>query len=655
MKLMLVDNFVMPAEQELHLLDLHPHLGLASLGAVLVQHGHQVGIYDPKRRVRLGGLPYDEHVYERAAGEIQQERPDAVGFTTLGCSFLFALRVAERLRHIEPELPILLGGPHATMLADEILERFRWFDVVVRYEAEETLPLVLERLRQRAFEGIPGISWRSPHGVRSTGGSPRINDLDTLPFPLYELYPVEHLELPLLRVEAGRGCPYACTFCSTAEFFQRRFRLKSPYRIVEELDRLHLRYETNEFKLDHDLFTVNRRKVLAFCEAVKDRGYRWRVSARIDRVDDELLGKMADAGCVDLYFGIETGSQRMQNIARKHLNVELVEPRLDAAERVGIASTVSFIAGYPEELQEDLDATLDMLGRTFARPADRCLPQLHVLTPEPNTPLFDNFGHNLCFDGYATPFNARLLSPADRELVREHPRLFATYHYYPGSLPRNRHTFSVDAVDLFRRVDRDVLRTLLNWFDGRLSALFHAVWSFAENDGRPGTIDPDLVIKFMTFAFGLHHPLTSLLRFSLCVAELSEQEERHLVASMAPVPAFHALTSYRLAPWVRILVEAHDLPTLLDRVRSEKSVEPLGSAEATHEPRSYLVSVLAASVNILQIDPGVALILAMFSEPRKPAQVTQKIEKVTKTKFDSDVFFAEATSLRILIPVGMVH
>src|SRR5689334_16754149 len=122
MKLTLVDNLVMPEQHSLELLDVHPHLGLLSLAAVAEQHGHLVYIYDPKRLIRSGALSYDATIYDRAAETLLSQRPDAVGFTSLGCSFLFALNVAARLKRHEPELPILLGGPHATMLHREILE-----------------------------------------------------------------------------------------------------------------------------------------------------------------------------------------------------------------------------------------------------------------------------------------------------------------------------------------------------------------------------------------------------------------------------------------------------------------------------------------------------------------------------------------------------
>src|SRR6266567_4060836 len=163
MRLLLVDNLVLPDRDDLDALDVHPHLGLISLAAVAERVGHKVTIFDPKRCVRSGALPYDDSLHRRFATLLLDANPDAAGFTTLGCSFLFALKVARFLKTARPRLPILLGGPHATILHREIIERYPDFDVIVRHEAEETLPCVLESLDSREFGAIPGVTWRSPN------------------------------------------------------------------------------------------------------------------------------------------------------------------------------------------------------------------------------------------------------------------------------------------------------------------------------------------------------------------------------------------------------------------------------------------------------------------------------------------------------------
>ena len=600
MRLTLVDNFLLPEAGRLDLLDVHPHLGLLSLAAAAGAAGaagHEVRIYDPKWRVRTGQLPYDRSIYAKVADELLAEDPEAVGFTTLGCSFLFAVGVGRDLRRRAPALPILLGGPHATMLAQPILAAYDQFDIVVRHEAEQTLPLVLDRMPGRDFEQVPGVTWRSPTGIRETAGAPRIDDLDSLPLLDYERYPMDQLDLSLMRVEAGRGCPFACTFCSTATFFQRRYRLKSPERLVSEMDAIRDRYAPAELKLDHDLFTVNRGKVKAFCEAVTGHGHRWRVSARVDCVDEELLEQMAAAGCVGLYFGVETGSSRMQKVSAKRLRLDLVDPMIDVCERLGIEATASFITGYPEEEAADQDATLDMLGTMFARPREACLPQLHILTPEPGTPLWDTFGDALQFDGYATPFNSWLLRPEDREEVLRQPEIFASYHYYPGQLPRETHVAVVGTVDLLRSLGHPLLSALVAHHGGSLASLVRQlVASGSEGSGAPSTADLEVYVRGL---LGDDHPLTSAVRYvALCAAPMPMPPTSDLVAASG--------LRYQVPAGLQVLANVHDCAEVVARLESGAALDDVPLV-------SYLR--LPGVDRPLVVEPAVADLIDLLRQP----------------------------------------
>ncbi|TYC66664.1 radical SAM protein [Streptomyces sp. CB01881] len=614
MRLILVDNMVLPGHHDLGALDVHPHLGLVSLAAVARRAGHHVTVYDPKRLVRSGRLDYDPTLYRRAAAELLADRPDAVGFTTLGCSFIFALRVAEELKRTAPDLPVLLGGPHATMLHREILERFGCFDVVVRHEAEETLPPVLEALEHRRFSHIPGVSWRTAPfaaDVRATEGRPLVTDLDTLPEPAYDLYPVDELPLEYLRVEAGRGCPFSCTFCSTATFFQRSYRLKSPARLVADLDRLHRRYGTRDFKLEHDLFTVNRGKVLDFCDAVRDRGYTWRVSARVDCVDAELLERMAAAGCVALYLGIETGSPRLQQIIKKRLDLGLLPAALDHTERLGIAATVSFITGHPEEDPADQDATLDLLGDCLRRPRKACTTQLHVLLPEPGTAQHAALGGRLRYDGYRTEFNGWLLGEADETCVREHPDLFPTYHYYPGAMPREHHVFAVDLHRAVTELGHTVAAYLLRHFDGRLSTFTRRARDWHGRTGWEGPVDTGFVRAFVADTLGAGHHAHSLVRYV-----------RDLRAVRRPArPADGGGGRYALSPRAVLFDGIHDCAALLGRIAALPAAgPPLGEPEAG-EVGCRVVLAADAGCRDYAIDPATHAALSLFREPRTMGEV----------------------------------
>ena len=652
MRLSLIDNLVMPEEGDLALLDVHPHLGLLALAAAAESDGHHVRIYDPKRLLRSGELHYDDTLYERAAASILADRPDAVGFTSLGCSFLFAINVAAQLRRQEPDLPIMLGGPHATMLDRPIIERFPQFDLIVRHEADEIFPGVLRALENRNFISVPGLSWRDKRGeFRMTPGKPKVENLDALPLLPYHHYPIEELGLDLLRIEAGRGCPFACTFCSTAGFFQRSFRLKSPERLVHELELLRDRYGYSEFKLDHDMFTVNKRKVLDFCDAVRGRGFRWRVSARVDCVNPMLLERMADAGCIGLYFGIETGSARMQKISQKRLDLDLVEPTLAVCADLGIDATASFITGYPEETRQDQDDTLDMIGRCIA---PNCLTQLHILQPEPGTPMYAERGADVRYDGYSSPYNTFLLNAGDRELVLGTPEIFQTYFHYPAELPREEHVFAVLAVDLLRRVGADVVRYALRRFDGSLGALMAAFRDFARQTDDGGDVatlptpDAALLSAFVDRMFGARHHVASLFRLGLGL-----HGERMPPHASAPASEYDPPQPYVLNARVRILSDLHDCDAWLERIRASAPdaglLEEVDAGDSDDTRMSYLLHLGRETPHAYRIDEGVEAILGVFAEPQRCDRVAAMIRDSAGGEI-GDGFFRELVAEGILVP-----
>ena len=628
MRISFIDNFIAPEGGRLELLDVHPHLGLLSIAAIAEQEGHRTQIYDPKRQVRSGALAYDHTLYDRAAEDILDQRPDIVGFTTLGCSYIFVLNVARIIKQRYPHIVIMLGGPHVTMLHRQTIERFPQVDIVVRHEAEETLPPLLENLETRDFAHIPGITWRDHAGlIHQTDGKPMVTDLDTLPPLKYEHYPVEDLDLDLMRIEAGRGCPYACTFCSTATFFQRSYRLKSPERLVQELDLLNQRYGVTEFKLDHDMFTVDRRKVLAFCDAVEDRGYQWRVSARVDRVDRELLERMAEAGCIGLYFGIETGSQRMQKVAKKGLKLHDVFPKVAICNELGIASTLSFITGYPNETEQDQNETLDMVGQAFTSPQGSSLTQLHMLVPEPGTLLYHQYADVMTFDGYTTAFNGSLLIPEDKQLVLDHPDLFPTYYYYPGVVPREMHTFAVDLYETIRFAGGIALGYLLRFYGGSLAKLNAHMRQWAQDNQRHERVDQRLILDFLQSCFGADHHLFSLYRYAFPLNRPGD-DQFTIIGGTSRI-RIKPSQRYQINPSLHLFHDLHDCNQLMERIhQSQDDPKPFDNA-STGDLGSHLLIMRNGIAEHSQIDPGTHAIIEMFDEPVTCTDVAAAVHEAT--------------------------
>jgi radical SAM superfamily enzyme YgiQ (UPF0313 family) len=194
-------------------------------------------------------------------------------------------------------------------------------DLVVRGEAEETFPAVLSAIEgDTGFDAILGITYRVKGQIVRARNAPVIKNLDALPIPAYHLY-ADVEKCSNIPLELGRGCPFACSFCSTNDFFRRNFRLKSPQKMLAQMRELKKRYGVSAFDLVHDMFTIDRKRVVSFCRELVESGemFRWGCSARTDCIDEELIAEMAEAGCRGIFFGIETGSVRMQRSVNKKL------------------------------------------------------------------------------------------------------------------------------------------------------------------------------------------------------------------------------------------------------------------------------------------------------------------------------------------------
>lgn len=439
MRVTFVDNVLLEQTASGFELALQPHLGLISLVAVLRGAGHDVRLYDPKVAFVRDKLGLGSALYRDLAERILADDPHVVGFTSLGCNFACTVRIAQMVRAARPDIPIVLGGPHATIVDREILDRYPQFDVIVRNEAEGTIGDVVAALAGSvALSGVNGVTYRRDGVAGRNPDGAFLADLDTLPFAAYDAYPIAELGLSALDIDAGRGCPFGCTFCSTATFFGRRYRLKSPQRLVFELDSLADRYGIRRFHLTHDLFTVDKRKVRAFCAAVAPRAYEWTCSARIDCVDDDLLNAMRDAGCAGIFYGIETGSPHLQSIVGKKLNLSLYDPVIRKSLEIGMQTTASFITGFPDEGPADQLATLGLIRHSIATYGDGLRLQLHLLAPEPGTSLHAQHAQSLAYDGHVSDFNFPALHPDDEVMIAADPAVFMCHHFYAAGPKRER-------------------------------------------------------------------------------------------------------------------------------------------------------------------------------------------------------------------------
>jgi radical SAM superfamily enzyme YgiQ (UPF0313 family) len=631
----------------------HAPVGLLTLAAVLEEVGTLPEIVDLNRLyydfLREPGAATDFCAY--AVDHLLGRDFDVAGFGTLCSSYPLTLRIAQRLRAARPEVPILMGGPQASAVDVATLERFLFVDYVVRFEAEESLPRLLDALEKGGEpDEVPGITWRQGgRGGRGgrivrTPSAPVIEDLDGLPLPAYHRYPyLRHARsIPL---ELGRGCPYACTFCSTNDFFRRSFRLKTPRLVVEQMIRLKAEYGIHRFELIHDMFTVDRRKVVQFCEAILESGeeLHWGCSARTDRVDDELLDLMAAAGCRGIFYGIETGSAKLQKSIDKGLLLPDAMARIRGASERGIRTAASLITGFPDETEEDFSDTVDFFVRTLRY--ENAMPQLHVLAPLADTPLHREYLNRLTFDDLFSDMSHQgwEQDPEDRALIAAYREVFPNFYAVPTPLDRKLvkevRGFLLRGAKAFR-----YLLVALHQEEGHILGVFREfqLWRDRHGEGTEAVDLPDApdawmpyylrdefrrdFLRFVEERFVRSGRPATAAAFSALVAYETEFDAvvAEDSAPEAPRPALEVASVPALAANVRLVDVSVDYRKLLDVL-----IEG-GSLDEVPQVRQRLASrqLPGCRPEVLQLSPLSAAVLALCDGRRTVAEVGQEMARL---------------------------
>lgn len=481
-----------------------PSLGVLSLAAVLEARRDGVRIVDLDEAylVYLNSVDQVHPFAEVAAACIAAYRAEVYGFSSLCSSYPLTIRIAQAVKAARPESVVLFGGPQATVVDQQTLTAFTFVDMVLRGESEITLPLLLDELAgDLQLARVPGLTYRRDSKVSRNAAPPIIEDLDSIPSPAYHLTGRLH-GAPRASLELGRGCPFACTFCSTNDFFRRRFRLRSPGRILRDMRELANTYGIRQFELVHDMFTVDRRRVVSFCEAMlaSGDGFQWSCSARTDCVDEELLHLMARSGCIEIFYGVESGSQRLQKVFDKGLDVEQARQVVAATERFGMRSTVSLITGFPEETEEDLRETLRMLMIAAQHPGSTAY--LNILAPLAETPIHLKYRDQMTLGDLCSDMSQQgpVQDREDRELIERYPEIFPNFYLLPtphldrGYLLELRE-FAINGVGHFRWLLCAIAQTTHDFYD-----LF-LLWQKYRMGIQPVQMGPELRRYYSSVAF----------------------------------------------------------------------------------------------------------------------------------------------------------
>lgn len=359
-----------------------------------------------------------------------------VGFSTMCDSMVRSLSVARELKRLTREVPIVFGGPEASINAQQLLSVYKFIDCILIGEAEGILDELVDYARTGKKQKVSGLVYNhlgEGEGVTDYSFSKIINVDDTT-LPNYSLYP--NPSKRFTPVEVGRGCPFSCRFCATSTFFQRAFRMKSPEKIIENINAILSESRPEGIDFVHDSFTVNERVVKEICQSIvrEHKEISWSCSSRTDTVSKELLGTMFQSGCDRIFFGLETGSQRLQKVINKNLNLNDTYQKIKFATELGIKVVVSMIIGFPEENEEDLAQTIEMAFRLRALGEGVKSAQIHLLSPLAGTNYSEEYLAEAKLDWFVSDIAPlKHFTEWEKEQISGNKELFQAYYYFDNA------------------------------------------------------------------------------------------------------------------------------------------------------------------------------------------------------------------------------
>jgi len=394
-------------------------LGLCYLAAVLLKNNHEVKIIDMVIENITNRFDFHKHTYygmdlDGIRKEISTYQPDTVG---VSCLFAASCDMAMELCKISKECNVhytLVGGPMPSASPNLFIEK-TFIDFVFLGESEKTIEdfaAIADSTQTPDFTNVDGIVYRNSSGkIICQPKTSFIEDLDSIPFPARHLLPVEkYFEVSSPQggfykskrntpIVTSRGCPAKCFFCASTNIWGNRYRYRSAENIIAELKQLKQDYRIEEFQVQDDNFTMNKKRTLLVCQMLKDLHLNWSIpnGVALWALDEERIRAMSEAGCHYVIAAIESGNQRvLKEVIRKPLNLKKGIEICKIIKRYKIKLAGFFIIGFPDEKIDEVKDTFD-----YALKCDLDLASFSYATPLPSTDLWKQAEkENLFVDGF---------------------------------------------------------------------------------------------------------------------------------------------------------------------------------------------------------------------------------------------------------------
>lgn len=407
-----------------------PPYGLLCLTAVLEQEGYSVDIRD--YQIHECEDPWETDFFL----EFLRDSSDLIGATTYSFNLPFVLKAFKQLKEEHPETKVILGGIGVTGVAVELIRAFPFVDVIVRGEGEMTLLELLSALENEApLEGIRGLTYRDGENIRVTPRRERIANLENQPLPAFHRIDFSKYDIP--NIMFSRGCPFHCTFCDIAPYWDRvNTKKRLPY-FLEEIRILREEYDQKRIAIADDTFVLSKDRVSEFCSALKreDVDIEWGCYGKIDLMDGQMIKEMADARCKKIYYGVESGNDQVLKDIRKGFTVKKALKVIKVSLEYFDTVQTSFVWGFPFESVEQFYDTILTIIYVVKMGAS---VKAAMLAPFPLSDIYREYRHILRFSEDLSPplyMSGYHDKPEIIHLVMSYKEVFpAFYHYDNGDI-----------------------------------------------------------------------------------------------------------------------------------------------------------------------------------------------------------------------------
>ncbi|MBF0273904.1 MAG: cobalamin-dependent protein [Nitrospinae bacterium] len=358
---------------------LYPPLGILYIASYIKENSsHEVKVLD---------LHASETPINSLRSNLKEYQPDVVGISTKTFTLIDSLTILQEVKHVNPDVITVMGGRHPTIYPEETAKQ-KHVDYIIQGEGEATFLELLNVLEtQQEPKDVKGIAYYKENKSVNNGMSEYIQDLNLLPNPDRSLIDVSKYFSSIggglnTTMQSSRGCPYKCIYCDILE--GKKFRWRTPENMIVEIKEI-LSLGIKEVFFVDDIFTIRKERVLQFCDALikNNIDLKWKISSRVDTVDEEMLAQLKKAGCYRIHFGLESGSDTILTGMKKNINTDQIRKAISLSKAAGIESLGYFMIGSPGETQEDINQTID-----FACSLELDFVSFSTTVPYPATELY---------------------------------------------------------------------------------------------------------------------------------------------------------------------------------------------------------------------------------------------------------------------------